>query len=123
MKHALIDSEGKVVNLVEVEPGSGWTAGAGHSVVWSTLCAAARIGDTWNGAAFIPSPEFPPHWLAPYIQRCREYVLSTQAGDTADQLNAYLANATPTAAESVAALKETIRTLRSLIRIVRSIAT
>lgn len=71
---------------------------------------------------YVPPPPPPGPDLQAHIDRCRAYVVSTTVGDVADQLDTYLATASPTAADTLKVVKETVRTLRSLIRVVRGIA-
>lgn len=74
---------------------------------------------------YVAPIEASPDPLAEHIQRCRNFVVpdpDPAVLNAAEQLDIYLANPAPTAAESVAALKETIRTLRSLIRVARRVA-
>ena len=74
-----------------------------------------------NGSTFLPPSTQTDSRVADY-GRCRDYVRSAAPGDVADRLDAYLAAASPTQAESVVVIKETVRTMRALIRIVRQIA-
>lgn len=113
-------SNGLVENIIEIESDSDYTAPSGCTLVPAT--DDARIGGTWTGSAFTPPPVPGADPLGAQYTRCRDYVISAAAGDTADRLDAYLSTASPTAAETVAAVKETVRTLRALIRIVRGMS-
>ena len=58
MRHALIDTMGNVVNVIELVPDSKWTPPEGHRVVQDDEC---QIGDTHDGSTFtrinmIPEP-------------------------------------------------------------------
>lgn len=71
-RQALIDGipTGTVVNLIELENGADWQPPANHQVVPSDT---ANIGDTWDGAQFIPGPVQPP--------TAREEALARLQGD------------------------------------------
>lgn len=119
MRKAVVHNvSGKVVNIIEVTEGSGFGM-ADHTLMDA---GSAEIGGTWTGTAFSPAPLPVVDPLSALYKRCRDYVASSAPGDTADRLDAYLANASPTAAETVATVKETVRTLRALIRIVRGLS-
>ena len=108
----------EVVNITEWDGKSAWAPSPDCDAIQSDI---AEIGGTWTGSVFVP-PVPPVDPRAADYERCRDYVVSAEAGDTADRLNTYLVTASPTAAETVLVVKETVRTLRALIRIVRQIA-
>lgn len=61
-KHALLDANGVVKNIIEVDPLSDYTPPEGLSVLWRTACEQAAIGDSWDGAQFIrPVPVVDPY--------------------------------------------------------------
>ncbi len=52
MRYALIDPTGRVVNVIEVEPGAistEWKAPAGHTAVPGPV---ADVGDVWQNRTF-----------------------------------------------------------------------
>ena len=55
---ALVETAtGKVVNVIELEPGADWQPPEDHQVEAGTT---AGIGDTWDGQKFIRPPEPEP---------------------------------------------------------------
>ncbi len=103
---------------VWVIPASAQIDDATIAAASAAACTEIAVGIPPQLAALVTPAQLPtavnepdPVVAAPSadIQRC------------AAQLDAYLANAIPTAADNIAAVKATARTLRSLIRIVRAI--
>ena len=58
MRMALIDGQGLVLNVIEIEPDANWPAPVGCSLIDA---GAGSPGDTWDGEKFIkpipPEPE------------------------------------------------------------------
>lgn len=104
-------ASGKVENVIELEPGADWIPPAGRTVLQSD---AANIGDLWTGATFTAGPAAPPSPFAADVKFAHDYVVD--AG-----LDAFLANAAPTAAAQLAALKATIRMSRALARLLKAL--
>ncbi len=108
---------------VWVIPASAQIDDATIAAASAAACTEIAVGIPPQLAALVTPAQLPtavnepdPVVAAPSadIQRCADYLSDAQ-------LDAYLANAIPTAADNIAAVKATARTLRSLIRIVRAI--
>ena len=56
MRQAIIETAtGKVVNVIELEPGAAWTPPAGHTVRLAATASPRSVagpGDTWDGTRF-----------------------------------------------------------------------
>jgi len=111
-RRALVDASGRVVNVISIEPGALYEAPSGHRLLRDADCERAGIGDKWDGSSFVAPGSVPAP--ADPLAVCYEYVVS-------DRLDSYLAADSPTAAAAASALKDTIRTLRSLIRALREL--
>lgn len=63
MRKALIDGQGLVLNVIEIEPDANWSPPEG-----CVLMDGGEIGDTWDGTKFVkpelPISEPPTDWQA-----------------------------------------------------------
>jgi hypothetical protein len=114
-RYALVRQvDGLVLNVAEWDGLSPWTPPTGTVVIQSDL---AQTGGTWDGTTFSAPPPPPPDPLIPDIATVRAYY--TDAGLTAAL---GVADGSFTAAQRDYAIKNGIRGLRALIRIVRGLA-
>ena len=56
MKKAIVDLNGSVVNIIEIEEGAAYAPATGRRLI-NTDAADAQIGGTWDGAEFTDAPE------------------------------------------------------------------
>lgn len=107
LKLALIRA-GVVENIIVAELAFAQTLGF-DAVVPLTGGLPCSPGDFWNGAVFTPRP--------PNVEVESQRTIETQAAQALDQLRAYIAIPTPTAAQRLAFERLTARLLIGFIRL------
>lgn len=60
MRAVLIDSQGRVQNLIEIDPDGNFEPAEGYRVVVLDPNDAVNIGDIFDGGVWVPTPVEPP---------------------------------------------------------------
>lgn len=80
-RYALVDARGNVVNVIEWDGTSAWTAPSGMAPVLDTT---GRVDQSWTykNGAFVPPPPPPPPILTPDKQIARALAAGLQVAST-----------------------------------------
>tara|TARA_Y100000310_G_scaffold343856_1_gene453522 strand:+ start:2936 stop:3187 length:252 start_codon:yes stop_codon:yes gene_type:complete len=60
MRKALINKDGEVVNVININNDSVWKHPKEHRLLTEEQSRGANIGDTWDGSHIVPKPQPEP---------------------------------------------------------------
>jgi hypothetical protein len=80
MRKAIVDMQGKVLNVIEIEPNANYSLLVGYRLIDAEK--SGSTGDFWDGQKFIPKiviPTIPPRDLESELDKVKADVVAIKA--------------------------------------------